>query len=395
MTGAPLAAVPSDDRPRRRSGQPIRVLLVDDSAVIRGLVSRLLAEQPDIEVAATASNGDLALKALAGATFDVAVLDIEMPVMDGLTALPRMLAADPHLRVIIASTLSTPGATVTMRALAAGAADYIPKPTASRELTSIGNSGGDFRRELVVKVRALGEAGRRRRGNVAGAAIGLASVRSASASAPAPASASPTPCTLRQARSIRPEIIVIGSSTGGPQALSTLIGGLRPDLSLPILIAQHMPPQFTTILADHLARIGKRPCAEGRDGEPIEAGRIYVAPGNYHMIVDRDGPRRVIRINQKPPENFCRPAVDALFRSVASCYGAGTLAVVLTGIGADGTRGGDAIVGAAGTVIAQDEASSVVWGMPGSVARAGLCSAVLPIDDLAGRINQLAMSART
>lgn len=363
--------------------QPIRVLLVDDSAVVRGLISKLLAEQDGIAVVATACNGEMALKAVAGSTFDVAVLDVEMPVMDGLTALPKLLAADPHLRVIIASTLSTPGAAVTLRALAAGAADYIPKPSASRDLTGLGSSGVDFRRELVVKIRALGEAGRRRRVASAGAKTGGHAVSSA-----------PTRCALRQAAVTRPEVIVIGSSTGGPQALSTLIGALRAELTLPILIAQHMPPQFTHILAEHLARISRRPCAEGRNGEPIMPGRIYVAPGNYHMLVGRDGPDRVIRINQNAPENFCRPAVDALFRSAASCYGPSVLAVILTGIGADGTSGGEAIVAAAGTVLAQDEASSVVWGMPGSVARAGLCSAILPLEALAGRIHQLCVGSR-
>ncbi len=375
-----------DDAPRGRRGQPIRVLVVDDSAVVRGLIARLLAEQPDIEVAATASNGEQALKALAGARFDVVVLDVEMPVMDGLTALPRMLAIDPHARVIIASALSKPGAATTIRALAAGAADYIPKPSASRELTSAATGGGDFRRDLVVKIRALGEAGRSRRESRAAVPAGVEDA----ASAPERAT-----CPLLRTRPVRPEIIVIGSSTGGPQALSTLLGGLRPECPLPILITQHMPPQFTTILAEHLARISRRPCAEGRDGEPIQPGRIYVAPGNFHMIIGGDGPRRVIRVNQDQPENFCRPAVDALFLSAASCYGAATLAVVLTGIGADGTRGGKAVVAASGTLIAQDEASSVVWGMPGSVARAGLCSAVLPIEALAERIGQLAAGTRT
>ncbi|MBL8660853.1 MAG: chemotaxis response regulator protein-glutamate methylesterase [Rhodospirillales bacterium] len=379
-----LAAKRADAPAHHRGSRPIRALIVDDSAVVRGLVSRLLAEQPDIEIAATASNGEQALKALAGARFDVVVLDVEMPVMDGLTALPKMLAIDPDVRVIIASTLSKPGAAITIRALAAGAADYIPKPSASRDLTSAATDGDGFRRDLVIKVRALGEAGRRRRDQPA-PGVGSEEVAEGLGSASWP---------LRRTPPTRPEILVIGSSTGGPQALSTLVGGLPADLTLPILIAQHMPPHFTAILAEHLARIGRRPCAEGRDGEPIQPGRIYVAPGDFHMIVGRDGRRRVIRINQAPPENFCRPAVDALFRSAAACYGAATLAVVLTGIGADGTRGGEAVVAAAGALIAQDEASSVVWGMPGSVARAGLCSAVLPLEALAERIGHLATGLR-
>lgn len=374
----------ADAAARHLGSRAIRVLIVDDSAVVRGLVSRLLAEQPDIEIAATASNGEQALKALASARFDVVVLDVEMPVMDGLTALPKLLAIDPDVRVIIASTLSKPGAAITIRALAAGAADYIAKPSASRDLTSAATDGDAFRRDLVIRVRALGEAGRRRRRRPALTGGGEAVVSALGAASWA----------LRRTPPIRPEILVIGSSTGGPQALSTLLGGLRADLTLPILIAQHMPPQFTAILAEHLARIGRRPCAEGRDGEPIQPGRIYVAPGDFHMVVGSDGPRRVIRVNQAPPENFCRPAVDALFRSAAACYGAATLAVVLTGIGADGTRGGEAVVAAAGALLAQDEASSVVWGMPGSVARAGLCSAVLPLAALAERIGDLATGTR-
>jgi two-component system chemotaxis response regulator CheB len=375
-TGAPGA--------RRHEVRPIRVLLVDDSAVVRGLISRLLAEQPDMEVVATASNGAMGLRAVTEHTFDVIVLDVEMPVMDGLTALPRLLAADPHVRVIIASTLSKPGATVTVRALAAGAADYIAKPTASGALTAIGSPDGDFRRGLVEKIRCLGDAGRRRR-EARGAAAPAAAVVTAEGPASSPG------YTLRQAvRPARPEVLVIGSSTGGPQALSTLVGALPASLGLPVLIAQHMPPQFTAILAEHLARIGRRPCAEGRDGEAIEPSRIYVAPGNHHMIVTADGPYRRIGINQDAPENFCRPAVDALFRSAAQAYGAGTLAIVLTGIGADGTRGSRSVAEVAGTVMAQDEASSVVWGMPGSVARAGLCSAILPLEALSARVAQLA-----
>lgn len=375
------------ETPARRDEAPIRVLIVDDSAVVRGLLARLIGEQPDLEVAATAANGQMALGAVGESRIDVVVLDIEMPVMDGLTALPKLLAADPHLRIIIASTLSTPGAAVTIRALAAGAADYVAKPSASQEITQAGSASSDFRRDLVTKIRSLGEAGRRRRTPPA---------------APAPAAPAlsgilrpATVLALRPLRPVRPDVIVIGSSTGGPQALVTLIGGLGRDLAQPILIVQHMPPTFTAILAEHLARVCQRPCAEGRDGEPVEAGRIYVAPGDRHMTVAGDGRRRLIRINDEAPENFCRPAVDVLFRGAARTYGAATLAVVLTGIGADGTRGGRQVVEAQGTVLAQDEASSVVWGMPGSAARAGICSAVLPLPALARQINQNAGATRS
>lgn len=385
MTGSlPALPPPRPDASEAREDSPIRVLVVDDSAVVRGLLSRLVAEQPDLEVAATAPNGQMALNAIAERNVDVVVLDIEMPVMDGLTALPHLLAADPHLRVIIASTLSTPGAAVTMRALAAGAADYIAKPMASRELTHAGSANSDFRRDLLTKIRSLGEAGRRRRRGIVSPAAVSTGVKPAVPG-----------LVLRPLRSVRPEVIVIGSSTGGPQALSTLILGLGRDVAQPLLIVQHMPPTFTTILAEHLARVSGRACAEAADGEPLQPGRMYVAPGDHHMLVAADGRRRLIRINREAPENFCRPAVDVLFRSTARVYGGGALAVVLTGIGADGTRGGDHIVKAGGTLVAQDEASSVVWGMPGSVARAGLCSAVLPLPALAQQINQIASGARS
>lgn len=393
MTPLVPAMLPPPRAAQGRAGEnPIRVLVVDDSAVVRGLLSRLIAEQPDLVVAATAANGQMALNALAERSVDVAVLDIEMPVMDGLTALPRLLAADPYLRVIIASTLSTPGAAVTMRALAAGAADYVAKPSASREITQAGSANSDFRRDLVTKIRSLGEAGRRRRGT---ASVPAPSQPSSAGPLTPAGAAKPAPgFVLRPLRPVGPEVVVVGSSTGGPQALSTLLAGLGRTVTQPVLVAQHMPPMFTTILAEHLARVCGRPCAEGLDGQTIEPGRIYVAPGDHHMGIALDGRRRVIRINRDAPENFCRPAVDALFRSAAHAYGAGTLAVVLTGIGSDGTRGGRDVVEALGTLIAQDEASSVVWGMPGSVARAGLCSAVLPLAALAQQINQLAGAGR-
>ncbi len=385
MIGPPLALPPPRrEAPEAGKESPIRVLIVDDSAVVRGLLSRLVGEQPDLDVAATAANGQMALNALAERRVDVVVLDIEMPVMDGLTALPRLLAADPHLRIIIASTLSTPGAAVTVRALSAGASDYVAKPLASREITQAGCANSDFRRDLLTKIRSLGEAGRRRRGMTA----------SPAAPQPGPARQS-VPIVLRSLPGERPDVIVIGSSTGGPQALSTLIGGLGSDVAQPILIVQHMPPTFTTILAEHLARISGRPCAEGRDGEVIQPARIYVAPGDRHMLLAADGRHRLIRLNCDAPENFCRPAVDVLFRSAARAYGASTLAVVLTGIGADGTLGGRDIVAAGGTLLAQDEATSVVWGMPGSAARAGLCSSVLPLPALARQISQIAGGARS
>jgi two-component system chemotaxis response regulator CheB len=362
--------------------EPYRVLLVDDSAVIRGFMSRWLKGDPAIAVVGMAPNGAAALKALAHCDPEVIVLDIEMPEMDGLAALPLLLKAKPNAKIVMASTLTLRNAEISMRALALGATDYIPKPTAIGEL-----SGGEvFRLGLLAKIKALGEASRRRR-------IGQQHT-SASVQPLAPAA---RPLGALQTFNLRPfsampvRVLAIGSSTGGPQALFTLFSGLKTAIRVPILITQHMPPNFTTILADHLRRISGLPAHEAVQNEAVKPGRIYVAPGDWHMTVacDENGTRIVL--NQDPPESFCRPAVDPMLRSLANVYGGGVLAVILTGMGQDGLRGSEALVGVGASVIAQDEASSVVWGMPAAVAMRGLCSAVVPIADMAAIIaNQLA-----
>jgi two-component system chemotaxis response regulator CheB len=199
---------------------------------------------------------------------------------------------------------------------------------------------------------------------------------------------------LRTPSTVTPAVIAIGSSTGGPQALFTVLSSLPPTVKQPILITQHMPPTFTTILAQHLARIGNRPAGEGVDGEPVVPGRIYLAPGDFHMKVEARGAGRVIRLLKDPPENFCRPAVDPMLRSLSDVYGAAVLCVILTGMGSDGAKGGAVVTGAGGTVVAQDEASSVVWGMPGAAAAAGICSAILPVADIATHVARLAGGGR-
>ncbi len=291
-----------------------------------------------------------------------------MPVMDGLTALPKLLEAEPGIEIIMASTLSTRNADISIRALNAGAADYVPKPTSSRDI----RTGEEFRRELLTKVKTLGKVRRRRRSAARGKGL---------ASGPGPYPAKPI--ALRKPGPVRPEVLAIGSSTGGPQALFAVLGGLNPDIRQPILITQHMPPTFTTILAEHIARASGRPCAEAKNGDVVRSGHIYVAPGDFHMVVETNKAQRVFRLSKAPPENFCRPAVDPMLRSLAKVFGPGVLSVILTGMGRDGLNGGEAVTKAGGTVIAQDEQSSVVWGMPGAVATAGLCSAVLPITELA------------
>jgi two-component system, chemotaxis family, protein-glutamate methylesterase/glutaminase len=361
---------------------PIRVLVVDDSAVIRGLVSRALEATADVTVVASASNGEIAVSALTRHLPDVVVLDVEMPVMDGLSALPKLLAVDPLVRVIMCSTLTLRNAEISLRALAMGAVDYIAKPTATQAI-----SAKDFQRELIDKVRTFGAARR----HAARARPGRR-VAPAMGSVVKPAS-HPGGIALRAASTRRPELIAIGSSTGGPQALVELFSQLGPDVAQPILVTQHMPATFTVILAAHLARVSGRPCAEAEDGAPVQPGHIHVAPGGFHMLVEYKEGRRTLRLWDGPPENFCKPAVDPMLSSVVAAVGGAVLAVILTGMGNDGLKGCVKVAEAGGTVIAQDEESSVVWGMPGAVANAGLCSAVLPIGDIAARIGKLAASA--
>jgi two-component system chemotaxis response regulator CheB len=362
------------------AGDPYRVMVVDDSAVIRGLLTRALEKDPTIKVAASVGNGEAAIKALERHDIDVVILDIEMPVMDGLTALPKLLAAKPGIQIIMASTLTRKNAEVSLRALQAGAADYLPKPTSTSELT-----GADaFRRELLEKVKALAKAARPAR-PATSRPVGQAAAAGAVVRPPA------RPISLRKASAALPRIIAIGSSTGGPQALLEVLRDMAASVKLPILITQHMPATFTTLLAEHIERATGVPCAEGRDGEAVGAGRIYLAPGNYHMTVERAGVGSVIRLNQEQPENFCRPSVDPMLRSMASIYGSALLTLILTGMGSDGQKGAAEVVAAGGTVIAQDEATSVVWGMPGAVATSGLCSAVLPIKEIGPSVRKLVM----
>ena len=365
------------------SADPYRVMVVDDSAVIRGLLTRALEQDPTIEVVASVPNGQMALTQLPRQPVDVVVLDIEMPVMDGLTALPQLLRLQPGLQVIMASTLTRKNADVSMRALRAGAADYVTKPSSGGEL----HSAEAFKRELTDKVKALASAAR------GGGGAGQRSARPAAAAQRAAAPSADI--TLRQPSSQIPDILAIGSSTGGPQALFKLLGDLKGVLRLPVLITQHMPATFTTLLAEHLGRASGMDCHEAKDGEPIKAGTVYVAPGDWHMTVVAEGTSRLIRLNQDPPENFCRPAVDPMLRSMAPIYGARLQTVILTGMGADGAKGCEAVVAAGGQVVAQDEATSVVWGMPGAVATRGLCSAVLPIEEISGYLRRKVLRSAT
>lgn len=370
-----------------RPAGKIRVMICDDSAVVRGLLSRLIESDPEFEIAATAANGEAAIRTLQRAPIDVVVLDVEMPVMDGLTALPKLLAIDRNVQIIVASTLTTRNAQVSLQALSAGAADYVPKPSSSGEL----NGSSEFRRELLEKIRVLGQRARKARGSALPSSP-LSPPRGAAQPAAAPfraASAAGGAFVLRKPSNRKPQVLAIGSSTGGPQALTSLLSALPAGLDAPILVAQHMPATFTSILAEHLTRAARRPAAEAVEGESLAKGRIYVAPGGYHLKVEMRAGAPVLRLTQDPPENFCRPAVDPLFRSVAQAFGGAALAVVLTGMGADGAKGARVVADAGGTVIAQDEATSVVWGMPGATAQAGCCSAVLPLAEIAPMVARL------
>ncbi len=384
-----------------------RVMVVDDSAVIRGFLVRYLEDDSRIKVVATASNGAMALKTMKIARPDVVVLDIEMPEMDGMTALPKILEIDPTVRVVMASTLTLKNADISLRAIQMGAADYVPKPETTRSV----NADVDFRRELVEKVKIYAAARRRAlRLHIPGSGaasggtvvsrqrtldrgIGKRPVRDVVGEAGkvlVTAKREQVPIVLRPLPRLRPHLLAIAASTGGPQALIRVLTGLKDSLGqIPVLVVQHMPATFTAILADHIGRSAGLPCREAVDKERLKPGHIYVAPGDYHLTVKRSEGGMMLALDQGSPENFCRPAVDPLFRSLSETYGGRALAVVLTGMGHDGLRGARDLVNSGAGLIAQDEKSSVVWGMPGAVAMAGLCSAVVPLDEMAEAIRKV------
>jgi two-component system chemotaxis response regulator CheB len=363
----------------------IRVMIVDDAVVVRGLFARWVEAEPDLEMVASLRSGRDAVAQIERADPDVVLLDIEMPDLDGIAALPLLLAKKRDLVVIMASTLTRRNAEISLKALSLGATDYIPKPAASRDVVV----STTFRRELIEKIRQLGlRAKRLRLAGEARARAPIADKRPAPAGRRTGAAESAaSPLVLRPMPATPPRVLLIGASTGGPQALNAIVSRLGPVLDrAPVLITQHMPPTFTAILAEHLARLAKRPAREARDGEEVNAGTIYVAPGAKHMRVARREGTAVIVLDDGAPINFCKPAVDPLFASAAQVWGGWVLGLMLTGMGADGARGSQAVVSAGGSILAQDEATSVVWGMPGHVAQAGLCSAVLPLDDIAAKL---------
>jgi two-component system chemotaxis response regulator CheB len=377
-----IAAARTANAPDR----PIRVMIVDDAIVVRRLLSRWIAAERDMTIAASACTGREAVALLDDCNPDVVVLDVDMPELDGISALPQLLKKKHDLVVIMASTLTRRSAEISLRALSLGAADYVPKPEASQnDATSVA-----FHRELIDKIRHLGRRGR----SLPGQAM-TGAERLPAAAHRQKVQRADTAFKLRPLATSPPRALLVGASTGGPQALTTLIQKIGLAIEqVPTLITQHMPPTFTTVLAEHLARASGRRVREAEHDEPVIAGNIYIAPGGLHMRVVNGRNGAMIALGEDPPINFCRPSVDPLLSSAAQVWGSGSLALILTGMGSDGTCGAADVAAAGGSIIAQDEASSVVWGMPRSVAQAGLCSAVLPLSEIAVEVKRLFSGGR-
>ena len=339
---------------------PIRVMVVDDSVVVRKLLSEALASQSEIALAATASSGAIALAKIPQLNPDVITLDIEMPGLDGIQTLKEIRRMYPKLPVIMFSSLTEHGAAVTLEALSLGASDYLTKPTNASSLT---DAIEQIRSVLAAKIIALAGRGRG-------------------------TSSAPRTLLANKPRggAERIDILAIGTSTGGPNALAEVIPRLPAEFPVPAVLVQHMPPLFTRLLAERLNAQSRIRVHEAEAGHVLEAGHVWVAPGDFHMTVTRRGRQGLLELNQEPPENSCRPAVDVLFRSVARSYGPNVLAVVMTGMGSDGARGSAHIREAGGEVLVQDEASSVVWGMPGSVVQAQCANRICPLSEISQEI---------
>jgi two-component system chemotaxis response regulator CheB len=348
---------------------PVRVLIVDDSVVVRKLLSEAMSSSPEVELAGTASGGAIALAKIPQLNPDVITLDIEMPGLNGIQTLTEIRKLYPKLPVIMFSTLTERGAAITLEALALGASDYLTKPTNSSSLAS---AMEQVRSELVTKILLLTRSTRR--------------------------DTSPSCCGHRgmtRNGTSRIEILAIGTSTGGPNALAEVIPRLPPDLPVPTVVVQHMPPLFTRMLAERLNSQSQVPVREGENGSRLSPGQVWIAPGDHHMVVTRKGLQSALELNQGPPENSCRPAVDVLFRSVALAYGPNVLAVVMTGMGSDGARGAAHIREAGGEVFVQDEPSSVVWGMPGAVVSSGCADKVCALGEISTEIMRRLSIGRT
>jgi len=346
----------------------IRVLIVDDSVVVRKLLSEALSSAPEVQVAGAASSGAIALSRIPQVNPDVITLDIEMPGMNGIQTLTEIRKLYPRLPVIMFSTLTERGAAITLEALALGASDYVTKPSNSASLAS---AMEEVRRELVAKIVSL-----------------------ASPNRSATLSSRPVFQARRKSMGQPVDVLAIGTSTGGPNALAEVIPGLPRDFPVPVVVVQHMPPLFTRLLAERLNAKSPLSVREAEAGAKLEEGQVWIARGDYHLGMVREGNAVLLTLNQEPPENSCRPAVDVLFRSVAQVYGASALGVVMTGMGSDGTRGAQHIREAGGEILVQDEASSVVWGMPGSVVSAGAADKICPLPEISQEVMRRVASGR-
>jgi two-component system, chemotaxis family, protein-glutamate methylesterase/glutaminase len=340
----------------------ISVLVVDDSAVIRRLVTDVLSVDPEIRVIGTAPNGKIALEKVKQLNPDIITLDVEMPVLDGVSTVRELRRTHPRLPVIMFSTLTSVGADATLAALRAGASDYVTKPA---NTGSLPESVASVREQLIPRIHALT----------------AHTTRLTQPRRPVPPARARRPSRSEPVRAL-----FVASSTGGPEALRTVLTALPGDLGVPVFVAQHMPPVFTDMLAQRINADSALHVSEARDGELALPDHVYLAPGDQHLEVVRSVDSVRTKLHSGPKENYCRPAADVLFRSGAAVYGGAVLAVVLTGMGQDGKRGCEALVAAGARVVVQDEATSVVWGMPGAVAEAGLADAVVPIENVADTI---------
>lgn len=406
----------------RGRGQKVRVMIVDDSVVVRGMFSKWLDGLADIEVIALHRNGKLAVDNIAADKPDVVLLDIEMPVMDGITALPQLIKNCPDAKIVISSTLTTRNAEISLKAMALGAVDYVAKPQGSGGLTV----ATEFKAELIQKIRVFGGAVDPTQAGAAGRAgfkassatrpafsAGAARSRVAGSSAlkkgatpastpagRATAAASPSIVgrmvaanatgKMHPVSKMLPKAIVVGSSTGGPPALIEFAKAVNKDIDhIPMFITQHMPASFTKILATHISKATGRKCKEAEDGEAVQNGTIYVAPGGRHMSLVGSGFAIKIKLDDGPQINFCKPSVDPLFMTASDIYKKSLVSVILTGMGNDGTPGAGNIIKQGGTVIVQDEATSVVWGMPGAAVNAGVVCEVLPLNKIGPRVSNI------
>ena len=356
--------------PERRT----RVLIVDDSAVMRSLLRAVVCSDSSLEVAGTAAEGASALRAIEALHPDLVLLDVEMPVMDGLATLRELRKRGHSAPVIMCSALTQRGARVTIEALACGASDYVAKPAgqADRECGIRA-----LAQDLVPKIKAL--------------------TRRAPLGPPGSIRPNTAPAVAGTFAEFTPRVVAIGVSTGGPAALDRVLPAFPRSFRLPVVVVQHMPELFTALLAERLNGRCRLNVREAAEGDAVRPGTIFVARGNWHMEVLAAACANAVptlHLTQGLPENHCRPSVDVLFRSAAAVYGGGVLAAVLTGMGSDGLAGCRLLRAMGGAVLAQDQATSAVWGMPGAVITAGLANRVIPLDAIAPEIIRLAAENR-